>query len=124
MASSRCYDNFDVIATLIMTNFRLIFFFHFYLCNTTVVAMFPNVCFWRRSLCLNLAGIDPEKLYQATFHMPVRPMLLHRMALVSFRPFCKKLGNLQEFFGQMVYCPPRPTPPAKHCPYVYAQNAP
>ena len=43
--------------------------------------------------------------------MPVRPMfsmLLHRMALVSFRLFCKNLGNLQEFFGQMVYRPPSP----------------
>ena len=33
-------------------------------------------------------------------------MLLHRMALVSVRLFCKNLGNLQEFFGQMVYRPP------------------
>ena len=41
--------------------------------------------------------------------MPVRgPVLLHRMALVSFRLFCKNLGNLQEFFGQMVYRPPWP----------------
>ena len=40
--------------------------------------------------------------------MPVRPMLLHRMALVSSRLFCKNLGNLQEFFGQMVYRPPWP----------------
>ena len=40
--------------------------------------------------------------------MPVQPMLLHRMALVSFRLFCKNLGNLQEFFGQMVYRPPWP----------------
>ena len=38
--------------------------------------------------------------------MLVRPMLLHRMALVSVRLFCKNLGNLQEFFEQMVYCPP------------------
>ena len=38
--------------------------------------------------------------------MPVRPMLLHRMALVSFRLFCKNLGNLQQLFGQMVYRPP------------------
>ena len=37
--------------------------------------------------------------------MLVRPMLLHRMALVSVQLFCKNLGNLQEFFGQMVYCP-------------------
>ena len=35
-------------------------------------------------------------------------MLLHRMALVSFRLFCKNLCNLQEFFGQMVYRPPSP----------------
>ena len=47
--------------------------------------------------------------------MPVRPMLLHRMALVSFRLFCKNLGNLQEFFGQMVYRPPL----AENCPYAY-----
>ena len=40
--------------------------------------------------------------------MPVRPMLLHRMALVSFRLFCKNLGNLHDFFGQMVYRPPWP----------------
>ena len=40
--------------------------------------------------------------------MPGRPMLLHRMALVSFRLFCKNLGNLHEIFGQMVYRPPWP----------------
>ena len=35
--------------------------------------------------------------------MPVRPTLLHRMALFSFLLFRKNLGNLREFFGQMVY---------------------
>ena len=30
--------------------------------------------------------------------MLVRPMLLHRMALVSVRLFCKNLGYLQEWF--------------------------
>ena len=50
--------------------------------------------------------------------MLVRPMLLHRMALVSVRLFCKNLGNLQEFFGQMVYRPPL----AKNCPYAYDDN--
>ena len=34
--------------------------------NTTVVAIFPKLCFWRRSLCSNLGDIDPEKLYRAT----------------------------------------------------------
>ena len=66
----------------------------------------------------NFTGIDPEKLYRATFIMLVRPMLLHRMALVSVRLFCKNLGNLQEFFGQMVYCPPL----AKNCPYAYGET--
>ena len=42
--------------------------------------------------------------------MPVRPTLLHRMALVSFLLFRKNLGNLREFFGQIVYRPP-PHPP-------------
>ena len=32
-----------------------------------MVAIFPNVCLWRRSLCSNLAGIDPDKLYRGTF---------------------------------------------------------
>ena len=36
------------------------------LSNTTVVAIFPKLRFWRRSLCSNLGGIDPEKLYRAT----------------------------------------------------------
>ena len=40
--------------------------------------------------------------------MLVRLMLLHCMALFSVRLLCKKLGNLQEFFGQMVYPPPPP----------------
>ena len=37
-----------------------------FLSNTTVVAIIPNLCLWRRSSCLNLGGIDPEKLYRAT----------------------------------------------------------
>ena len=34
--------------------------------NTTVVAIFPKLCLWRRSLCSNSRGIDPKKLYRAT----------------------------------------------------------
>ena len=37
------------------------------LSNTTVVAIFPNLCLWRRSLWSNLGGPDPQKLYRATF---------------------------------------------------------
>ena len=55
--------------------------------------------------------------------MPVRPMLLHRMALVSFRLFCKNLGNLQEFYGQMwTNGIPSPPLPAENCPYAYGRR--
>ena len=51
--------------------------------------------------------------------MPGRPVLLHRMALVSFRLFCKNLGNLHEFFGQMVYRPPLAELPVCLWPTLY-----
>ena len=35
---------------------------------------------------------------------------MHGMTLVSFEQFRKNLGNLQEFFGQMVHRPPPPPP--------------
>ena len=111
MASFRCYDSSDVIAILIMTNFPL------YLIQLWW-QFFPNACLWRRSLCSNLAGIDSEKLYRATFICQYG--LFCCMALVSFRLFCKNLGNLQEFFGQKDYRPPR----SKNCPYAYAHVAP
>ena len=111
MASFHCYDSSDVIATLIMTNFPL------YLIQLWC-QFFPNACLWRRSLCSNLAGIDSEKLYRATFICQYG--LFCCMALVSFRLFCKNLGNLQEFFGQMDYRPP----PAKNCPYAYGEREP
>ena len=39
------------------------------LSDTTAVAIFPNLCLWRRSLCSNLEDIDPEKLYRATLSL-------------------------------------------------------
>ena len=50
-------------------------------------------------------GIYPEKLYRATF-IRQYGLCCCNMALVSFRIFCKKLGLLRDFFGQMVYRPP------------------
>ena len=38
------------------------------LSNTTVVAVFPKLCLWRRSLCSNLGGIGLEILYRATLN--------------------------------------------------------
>ena len=71
MASFRCYDKSDVIATLILTNF------HLYISYTTVVAIFPHLCLWRRSLCSNMGGIDPEKLYRATLNNHRRSKRFH-----------------------------------------------
>ena len=39
------------------------------LSSTTVVAIFSKLCLWWRSLCSNLGGIDPEKLYRATLSL-------------------------------------------------------
>ena len=36
------------------------------LCNTDVVMIFPTLCLWRPSLCLNLGGIHQGKPYRAT----------------------------------------------------------
>ena len=96
MGSFRCYDNSDVIATLIMPNFHL---------NTTVVAVFPNVCLWRRSLCSDLVltlknCIEPPSYARTAYVVAII------MALISFRLFRKNLGNLGVFFEQMVYRPP------------------
>ena len=38
------------------------------LSNTTVVAIFPKLFIWRRSLCSNLGGFGLEKLYRATLN--------------------------------------------------------
>ena len=45
------------------------------LSNTTVVAIFPKHCLWRRSLCSNLGGIGPEKLCRATLSLYISQIL-------------------------------------------------
>ena len=61
--------------------------------NKTMAAIFPNVCLWRRSYAQNSEVLTLKNCH---LHMPVRPTLLFR----------KNLGNLREFFGQIVYRPP------------------
>ena len=56
--------------------------------------------------------------------MPVRPTLLHRIALVSFLLFRKNLGNLGEFFGQTVQRPPTPWQKIARTPMVYKDPTP
>ena len=49
------------------------------------------------------------------FHFICRPILVHRMTLVSFRLFRKNLGNLREVFRQMVHRPPGKKLPVRLC---------
>ena len=108
MASFRCYDNSDVIATLIMTNFHL---------NTTVVAIFPNACLWRHSLYSNLVLTLKTDCVKPSSYICQYGLCCCNMALLSFRLFRKHLGNLRDIFGQMVYRPPPRL--AKNFPYAY-----
>ena len=66
MASFRCYDNCDVIATLIITNF------HLHLMQLWW-KRFPNRCFG--GLCSKLGGIDPKN--------PMEPPLRGRLARIE-----------------------------------------
>ena len=99
MESFRCYDNSDVIATLMMTNFHL---------NTTVVTIFPNVRLWWRSWCSDLVltlknCIEPPSNARTAYVVAIWPSFL-------FYSFVKNLGNLRDFFGQRVY---HPNPPPR-----------
>ena len=112
MESFRCYDNSDVIATLVMTNFHL---------NTTVAAIFPNVCLWRHSLCSDLVltlknCTEPHSYATTAYVVRIWPSF-------SFRLFRKNLGNLRDVFGQTVYRPP-PPPLAKNFPHAYGNFKP
>ena len=89
MESFRCYDNSDVIATLMMTNFHL---------NTTVVAIFPNVCLWRRSLCSDLVltlenCIEPPSYARTAYVVVIWPSFL-------FDSFVKIWATCEIFLGK------------------------
>ena len=96
MASFRGYDNSDVIATLIMTNFHL---------NTTVVAIFPNACLWRRSLYSNLVltlktnCIKPPSYVSTAYVVVIRPSFLSD----SFVKIC---ATCEIFLGKWFTAPP------------------
>ena len=61
------------------------------LSNTTVMAIFPKLCLWRRSLCSNLGGIDLEKLYQATLMHSFKFVFIHKPWAISiiYTPYLK-----------------------------------
>ena len=57
------------------------------LSNTTVAAMFSKLCLWRRSLCSNLGGIGPGKLYRATLSWFETSLRLNRFPANFCLPF-------------------------------------
>ena len=89
--------------------------------DTTVVAIFPNVCLWRRSLCSNVV-LTLKKMYRATFICQYG-LCCWNMALVSFRLFRKNLSNLRDSFGQMVYHPAPALPPSQPARAFYCKRA-
>ena len=95
MESFRCYDNSDVIATLVMTIFHL---------NTTVVAIFPNVCLWRRSLCSDLVltlknCIEPPSYARTAYVVAIWPSFL-------VYSFVKIWATCEMFLGKWFTAPP------------------
>ena len=105
MASFRCYDNSDVIAFLIMTNFHLYLiklwwqFFQMFVCGDVVMLRIGRYWPWK------------TVAVSSHLHMPVRPMLLHRMALVSFRLYVSgNFGQIratcENFLGKWFTTPP------------------
>ena len=97
MASFRCYDNFDIIATLITTNFHLYLIQLWWQFFQTFV--YGQVVYAQTWQVLTLKNCIEPFSYASTAYVVAS-------ALVSARLFCKNLSNLQTFFGQMVYCPP------------------
>ena len=89
MGSFRCYDNCDVIETLIITSFHL----HLVqLCSPPEI--FQNLCLQQRSLFSNVGGIDLEQLRRATSAITSWIVFLHEMFLITDSFFIK--SNLQE----------------------------
>ena len=95
MASFHCYDNSDVIATLIIKKISS-------LSNTTGVAIFPNLRLWRRSLYSNLGRIDPEKLYQAELKSSAkyRALSTHPSTIFFYPLFCTFLNKPKAMISQ------------------------
>ena len=94
MGSFRCYDSSNVIATLMMTNFHL---------NTTDVAIFPNVCLWRRSLCSDLVltlknCIEPPSYARTAYVVAIWPSF-------HFDSFIKIWATCEIFLGKWFTAP-------------------
>ena len=86
--------------------------------SSTVVAIFPNVCLWRRSLCSNLAFtlkncIEPPSYASTAYVVAIWP---------SFLFFCKNLGHLREFLCKWFTAPLGKKFPVRLCYYKLLQS--
>ena len=114
MASFGCYDNSDVIATRIITNFHLYLiqlwwqFFQMFVYGVVVYAQ------------KNFTVIDPEKLYRATFICYYGLCCCIVWPSFLFDCFVKNWATCKNFLGKWFTLPPPPL--AKNCPYAYANS--
>ena len=98
-----CYDNCDVMKTLLMINFHLYLiklwwqFFQMFVYGDVVIRKIGRYWPWK------------TVIVSSHLRMPVRPTLLHRMALVSFLLFRKNLGNLRELIAGWSNTAEKPT---------------
>ena len=99
-----------VNATLIMTNFYL-YLIHLWW-QFFQLFVYGDI----RSLCSNLAGIDPEKLYRATFICQYGLCCCIVWPSFLFDCFVKIWATRKNFLGKWFTAPP---PLAENCPYAY-----
>ena len=120
MVSFRCYDNSDVIDCIPdHDKFSS-------LSNKTVVAIFPNVCLWRRSCAQNwvvltlknCCSIEPPSYASAAY--VVASYGTHFFSTVRF---VKKRTTCENFLGKWFTAPPPPTL-AKNFPYACVDKIP
>ena len=60
-----------------------------YLSNPAVAVIFPNLCWWQRTLCSNTGGIDPEK--KKPSRHTLNPLFFFNFVLSGF--LCGALGR-------------------------------
>ena len=106
MESFRCYDNSDVIATLIMTNFRL---------NTTVIAIFQMFVYG--DVVYTQTWYWAWKTVSSHLHMPGRPCCCWMWPLFVFYSFVKIWATCEIFWANDL-----PPPLAKNFPYAYVKD--
>ena len=108
MASFHCCDNSDVIATLIMTNFHLFLIQLWW-------QFFQMFVYGDGSLCSNLAGIDPEKLYRGTFICQYGLCCCIVWPSFLFDCFVKIWATCMNFLGKWFTAPPGRKLPVRIC---------